>query len=336
MTEILGLDIGYGYTKGMTTRGQRVIPSLVGPAEAIRYESDVVEANGHGIAVEVNGRWRFVGEYASVQSASASQTLDVTRTGSNEQKALFYAVASELVRTNDERLAVVSGLPVADFDDHNKEALKAMLEGDHEVTRRGKRARGFTVTGVYIIPQSMGSLFALVLDRRGQLVDGDLARGRVGIIDIGTLTTNYILVDRLRYVETGSDSITSGMSEMLGKVAKDLKRDHGLDWALQLGLVDQAVRARSVEVFGAPVNIAGLVQPHLEALAETIVSRARSLWGLGADLRAVVLTGGGSQELAPYVRKAYPQNTRTVGGDPQLTNCLGFLRAGIRRFGMGQ
>jgi len=333
MTTVLGLDIGYGYTKGMTTRGQTVIPSLVGPAEAIRYESDVVEENGHGVAVQVGDRMRFVGEYASVQSASASQTLDVTRTGSDEQKALFYAVASELVRTKDDRLAVVSGLPVADFDDRNKDALRAMLQGDHEVRRRGKRARRFTVGGVYVVPQAMGSLFALVLDRRGQLVDGDLARGRVGIVDVGTLTTNYILVDRLRYVETGSDSVTSGMSEMLGKVAKDLKREHGLDWALQLGLVDQAVRARSVEVYGAPVNIAGLVQPHLEALAETIVSRARSLWGIGADLRAVVVTGGGSNELVPYIRKAYPQNTRTAGGDPQLTNCLGFLRAGVRRFG---
>jgi len=332
MTEVLALDIGFGYTKAMTRRGQTILPSLVGPAEAIRFESDVVAANGKGIALEVNGRGFFAGEQAEVQSASRSQTLDVTRTGSAEQKVLFYAVTSELVRTTDDEVAVVTGLPVGDYDERNKAALREMLAGEHTVRRRGKRARRFEVRNVYIVPQAIGSLFALVLDRRGRLVDGDLAAGRVGIVDVGTLTTNYVLVDRLRYVEVGSDSITSGMAETLQKVAKDLKREYSLDWGLQLGKVDQAVRARAVEVYGDRVNVAGLVEPHLEALADTITSKARTLWGAGVDLKAVVVTGGGSLELTPYIRKAYP-HTRTVGGDPQFANVTGYLRAGLRKFG---
>lgn len=332
MTEVLALDIGYGYTKGLTNRARALIPSMVGPAEAIRFESDVMAENGRGIALEVNGRGFFVGEQAEVQSASASQTLDVTRTGSTEQKALFYAVASELLRTSDTSVAVVTGLPVSDFDDRHKKELRAMLKGDHTVKRGGKRKRRFVVDGVYIVPQAMGSLYALVLDRHGKLVNGDLAGGRVGIVDVGTLTTNYILVDRLRYVETGSNSITTGMAEMLQKVAKDLKREHDLDWTLQLSKVDRAVRDRAVDAYGARVNVAGLVNPHLEALADTIVSQARTLWGAAAELKAVVLTGGGSLELAPYIRKVYP-HTRTVGDEPQFANVVGYLRAGLRRFG---
>ena len=332
MTDVLAIDIGYGYTKAMTTRAQTLIPSMVGPAEAIRFESDVIAENGKGIALEVDDRAFFVGEQAEVQSASASQTLDVTRTGSVEQKALFYAVASDLVRTTTDSIAVITGLPVLDFDDRHKAGLRAMLQGEHAIKRVGKHTRQFAVEGVYIVPQAMGSLFALVLDKRGKLIDGDLAGGRVGIIDVGMLTTNYVLVDRLRYVETGSDSITTGMAEMLQKVAKDLKREHDLDWGLQLGKVDLAVRDRSTSVKGVPVNLAGIVNPHIEALADTIVSRARTLWGGAADLIAVVLTGGGSTELASYVRKAYT-HTRTVGGDPQFANVTGFLRAGLRRFG---
>lgn len=331
MTEILALDIGYGYSKAMTTKGQSCIPSLVGPAEAIRYESDIHPKNGKGVVLEVNGRSYFVGEQAEVQSASASQTLDVTRTGSTEQKALFYAVSSDLLPTTVEEVAVVTGLPVSDFDPKQKALLKDMLVGQHEVKRQGKRTRSFEVTGTYIMPQAFGSLYALVLDRRGTLIDGDLANGRVGIVDVGMHTTNFILCDRLRYVEVQSDSITSGMGELLQKVAKDLKREHGLDWSLQLGKVDRAVRKREVEVYGAPVNIADFVHPHMEALADTITSKARTLWGPAADLRAIVLTGGGSHELAPYIRKVYV-HTRTVGSDPQFANCVGFLRAGLRRF----
>jgi plasmid segregation protein ParM len=282
--------------------------------------------------VEVDGRAFFVGDLAELQSYSASQTLDVTRTGSIEQKALFYAVASDLVKTTAERVTVVTGLPVGDYDERNKAALRSMLVGEHEVKREGKHTRLFEVVSVNAMPQAIGSLYALVLDRRGGMADGDLADGRVGIVDVGTLTTNYILSDRLRYVETGSDSITTGMSETLTKLAKDLKREYGLDWALHLRKVDEAARARKVELAGVWTNIVHLVDPHLEALADTIISKARSLWGAGVDLRAVVLTGGGSHELAPFIRKAY-QHTRTVAGDPQLANVTGYLRAGLRHLG---
>lgn len=333
MTEILALDIGYGYTKGLTAQGRVIIPSLVGPAEAIRFESDIVATGGRGIAVEVDGRTYFVGELAEYQSASRSQTLDVTRTGSAEQKALFYAVASELVKTTTGEVIIVTGLPVADFDDRNKRALRGMLRGRHEVKRQGRhRKRHFEVVDVYAVPQAMGSLFALILDRQGRLVDGDLADGRVGIVDVGMATTNYILVDRLRYVEVGSDSITSGMAEVLAKVAKDLKREYGFDWSLQLSKVDQVVRKRTVDPFGDPVNITGIVSPHLEALADTLLSKARTLWGTGVDLKAIVLTGGGSLETARYFRKAYP-HVRTLGDNSQFANVVGYLRAGLRRFG---
>ncbi|RLC79501.1 MAG: hypothetical protein DRJ03_23395 [Chloroflexi bacterium] len=332
MTEILAVDIGYGFTKAVMPKTKTIIYSIVGPAEQIRFESDVVASNGHGITVKVDGRFFFVGEQAALQSASASQTLDVTRTGSTEQKALFYAVASELVRTTSKQVVVVSGLPVANFDERNKRALRKMFEGDHQVLWQGKRARRFQVTHVYTIPQGVGALFALVLDRRGRLADGDLAGGRVAIIDIGMLTTNFILADRLRYVETGSDSITSGMSEPLTKIAKQLNREYGLNWGQQLGRVDQAVRARSVKVYGEQVDIAGLIGPHIDSLASTILAKARMLWSDGSDLEAVVLTGGGSREIASYLRRVYP-HTRMASGDPQFANVMGYLRAGLRRFG---
>jgi hypothetical protein len=55
MTEILAIDIGFGWTKAVTARNRLLLPSLVGPAETIRFQSDVVE-NSRGIAVEVDGQ----------------------------------------------------------------------------------------------------------------------------------------------------------------------------------------------------------------------------------------------------------------------------------------
>ncbi len=329
---ILGTDMGYGFTKGMTDRARAIFRSMVSPAEDVRFESDLHKDGA--ISVRVNGRWRFVGDYASLQSDSTAQTLDPTRTGSDEQLSLFYAAASELIQTNEPDVAVVTGLPVADFDERNKARLREMLSGDHVVERSGKKTRRFTIGGVYLVPQAIGALFAHVLDKRGQIADSDLAAGRVGIIDVGTLTTNFCLADNLRYVESASSSIPAGMSGVLIKIAKDLKRDHGLDWALHLDRVDYAVRARSVELFGQDVPIDDIVDAHMRELAETVIAKARSLWSSGADLRAVVLTGGGAFALDRYIRLAYP-HVRT-GADPQWSNVTGYLRAGLRRFGHEQ
>ena len=37
MTEILAIDIGFGWTKVVAIRNRLLLPSLVGPAEAIRF-----------------------------------------------------------------------------------------------------------------------------------------------------------------------------------------------------------------------------------------------------------------------------------------------------------
>jgi len=336
--KVVAADFGFGWTKALALGHKPVcIPSLVGAAEFDRFQDDdVVPENGHSTAsikVAVDGRWYFVGELAGLQSASRSQTLNPARTGSTEQKALFYGVASELVRTVDQQIVVICGLPVLDFDARNKKALSDMLRGHHEVKREGRHARSFEVADVHPMPQALGTLYGLVLDRHGKLIDGDLAGGRVGIIDPGHGTTNFIMCDRMRYVETGSGSIPSGMSEALVKIAKDLKREYGLDYTNNLTRVDkEAVRARTVKVKGVPVNVAHIVEPHIADLADTLISQARSLWGEGEDLHAVVLTGGGSVELARFFQQVY-SHLRLPGGDVQLANVTGFLRAGIRRFG---
>jgi len=331
MTEPLALDMGHGFTKGKTADKVTVIPSVVGPAEQVRFDSGL--ARDGGICVTVDGRAYFVGELALQQSASVSQTLSPTRTGSNEQLALFYAVASELIGPSTDQIAIVTGLPLGDYNPANKALLRDMLKGSHTVQRRGRQARAFTVGSVHVVPQGMGSLYNLVLDRNGRIRDTDLAGGAVGIVDVGTLTTNFVLVNQLRFIERGSDSIPTGTGELLQKVAKDLKLQYGLDWTGQLARVDQAVRAGTVELYGQPVSIEDLVKPHLAELSDTILSKARSLpgWGSGAELRAVVVSGGGGVMLEPYIRKAYSH--ARMGDNPQLDNVTGYLLAGLRKFG---
>lgn len=331
---VLAIDIGYGYTKAMVP-GQPAWQclSMVGPAVDVRYEGDV-SANSQEMTVKVDGRWYFVGKRALEQSPNARQTLAVTKVGGVEQKAQFYAAAGELMMTTVDEVAVITGLPVADYTPDKKSRLRAMLLGRHTVERPRRWTRAFDVIDVHVLPQGIGALYAMALDRRGQLSQAncDLFQGLVGIVDIGWLTTNLILTEELRYVEKGSNSITAGIGKVLRGVGKDLKREYDLEWTLQLGRLDRAVRDKEVEVYGERVDISHFVEPHLEDVAEAIVAAAQSLpgWGGGAALKTVVLTGGGSYLLGEYVRRVYP-HTRSSSERPELDNVTGYLRAGVRR-----
>ena len=57
----------------------------------------------------------------------------------------------------------------------------------------------------------------------------DLAQGRVGVIDVGTYTTDYVLVDRLRYVEHGSGTISGAMSRAYQLIGRSLLDTFGLE-----------------------------------------------------------------------------------------------------------
>jgi len=97
-TKIIGLDIGYGYTKAVTSTAEVVFPSVVGQAERIRYESDLISENGRGIHLFTPDGERFVGELALLQSRIKWTPQDRGRVTSRTMVTLAQAAFSELGR----------------------------------------------------------------------------------------------------------------------------------------------------------------------------------------------------------------------------------------------
>jgi plasmid segregation protein ParM len=192
-TTIIGLDIGYGYTKAVRSTAEVVFPSVVGQAERIRYESDLISENGRGIHLVTPDGERFVGGLALLQSRIKWTPQDRGRVTSRTMVTLAQAAFSELGVSGE--VALVTGLPVEWYGD--REALTEQLKGRHVIRRCGGGCPVVNVSQVLVVPQPFGSLFALILDKDGKLINEDLARGRVGVIDVGMHTTDFVLVDPL-------------------------------------------------------------------------------------------------------------------------------------------
>lgn len=186
----------------------------------------------------------------------------------------------------------------------------------------------FSVIEVLVVPQPFGSLFHAILGPEGQIVDEELARGRLAAIDIGTYTTDYVLVDGLRYIEKGSSSISTGMSKAYQLIGRSLLDTFGLD--RRMHEVDRAAREGQVTVYGEDRRIDWLTAPVFDAVSEEILAQAGTLWADERELEAILVTGGGAIALGERIRRRYPHVR--LSDDAAMANVRGFGKYGHRKW----
>ena len=319
---VLSVDIGYGYTKGVGSDGVRFsFPSVIGNAEEVRFSIDLSRDNKERSVTY--GEWTFAyGGHALLQSRIQTTIFDRSRIRDHVYKMLFVAALVEMTKQSPDckSVKVVTGLPV-DFFNDRADVIKAFV-GDYHITT--DREIECTVESVYVAPQPFGSLFRELLNERGKIVNSEVEKRRIGVIDVGTYTTDFILADELRYVQRLSGSIRIGWSKVINKVQQALSDLYRLE--LSLHEVDRAIQAGVVRVHGEPVALESLVTPAVGEIETAIIARARDLWGEAADLDAILVTGGGGAPVYDTIRNVYPHARL-------LDNAFWANAEGLQRFG---
>jgi plasmid segregation protein ParM len=321
---VLSVDIGYGYTKGIGPDGLRFsFPSVIGNAEEITFTSDLF-ASPMGPTVRFGGRRFFYGEQALLQSRLRTTIFDRSRIQDETYRLLFAACLAELSQQlhDGANLNVVTGLPVGFFSDRQDVVIS--LEGEYHLEVDDPVT--FGVEQVFVVPQPFGSLFRELLNEDGVISNMDVEHGRVAVIDVGTYTVDFIVADALRYVQRFSTSIPTGWNEVVSNIQRTLSDRYRLD--LTVHEVDKAMRSGGPRVKGQPIDLGPLLRPALRELEGTVVAKARDLWGEGATLDLILVTGGAAEHVADAVQAVYPQ-AQTVP-DGFWANAEGFYRFGRR------
>ncbi len=321
---ILSIDIGYGYTKGVGPDNLHFsFPSVVGTAEEIHFATDLIGGSEEH-AVQY-GDWRFFyGNQAVLQSRIQSAIFDRSRVHDDTYKMLFVATLVELAKLvpEAEHLNVITGLPVAFFGDRPN--VVKSFEGVHRFTT--DRTTKISVESVFVAPQPFGSLFRELLSERGKIANGDMERGRVGIIDVGTYTTDFIVSDELRYVQRASGSISIGWSKVITQLQMALGDQYTLE--LTPHEADRVVQDREIRIRGEPISLQSLIDPAVAEMQAAVIARARDLWGSALGLDMILVSGGGGPHLYDGIRQIYP-HARLVD-DAFWANVEGLYRFGQR------
>lgn len=312
----IGLDIGYSATKTVNGRWQVTFPSAVGTPEQARFS-----LGDNGSIVLVQPEHIQVGGGAVQQSRFLRRREDRKWVLGDEWYALFLAALTEVTKATRAGVHIVTGLPVAFFDD--RKAMRDRLLGSHRVQRESRRAQTLDVVECRVIPQPFGALLSTCLDDKGRVVDIDLATGAVGVIDTGGKTTNLLSVNRLSEISRETASVNVGAWDAV-RAVREWLNVHCPELELRDHQVIDAIIARQVRYYGQTVDLAEAVDAALAPLAEQVLAEATQLWNGAAALDAILVSGGGAHLLGGYIQDRFP-HARVVE-EPVFANALGFWR----------
>ena len=75
--ELLGIDVGFGFTKVTSGAKSLIFKSLLGEAADIQFRTDIGDGSlMKNLHVTINSKSYFIGDYAEQQSNSRQFTLD--------------------------------------------------------------------------------------------------------------------------------------------------------------------------------------------------------------------------------------------------------------------
>jgi plasmid segregation protein ParM len=337
--QILGIDLGFGFTKA--TDGQRtlVVKSVIGEAEQ-QFGGRVVDAprDEEHLHLELEDRSVFVGDLAERQSSLRSFTLDQERFIAESARPLTLAAASVLAQPG-EPVRLVTGLPISTFRDR-AEDLARLLRGRQSFTALdaagGRRGVVLEIGEVHVMPQPFGSLYDLILDDAGEIGDrGGLLREKVGIIDVGFQTSDFTVSDRTSFLERASGSTESGIARAFAVIAAKLREKSGV--SVELYRLYDGVQQGRIKIRGNTYELNRLIEHVFGQLATDLASEANRLWGDEWDMDAIVITGGGGAVLAPYLAPLLRGNVLPVdaGRDARMNNVRGFHKYGTHIWSRG-
>jgi len=328
----VGVDVGFGFTKATNGNEYVIFKSIIGEYTDIQFdfllEDDQFEQN---LQVKLGDNMFFLGELAEKQSLVKQYTLDQDKLVSEFVKIL--AISGVGMLTDEvETLNVVTGLPVGYYRRDAKK-IQEILRGFHKIEFLSNKSKGrekrLNIAKVKVVPQPMGSVFNLLFDEKGKVTNKKLVSQKIGVVDIGFRTTDFVLLDHLRYVERGSTTTDNGMSKCFGIIANKLRQKAGV--SIELYRLYEAIFSGSIKIKGKEYNIVNLKERVYSHFASQIATDINRVWENDWDIDLIVLTGGGAKELFNYIKPLVEGNIILVESksDPRLNNVMGYLKYGI-------
>jgi plasmid segregation protein ParM len=320
---VFAVDVGYGNTKSAFRMGSDIATSMF-PSLAPLAVSDAVSGYGQGVLsarkvvpIEVDGSTYEIGPGVELSSAygNAGRTLSEDFCLTPNYAALLGGALHFAGVTEVERM--VLGLPVhsiTKYSAHLRDAFSGVLDFGHGPVK---------VHSVKVIPQPLGSLVSFS-EYGGVRFDRENAHL---VIDVGYFTTDWVVAHGFTMNDRRSGGAPGGASQVYKRIASLISAQEG-EPADDVERIDKCLREKKPMLFyGKDIDLAPLLEQS-QAVINATVKELQNRVGRTADLRSIVLTGGGASLYEPAIRAAFPRVDLDVLDSPCFANAKGFLIVG--------
>lgn len=329
--EIIGIDVGFGFTKAYNGKNSVIFKSLIGDAAEIQFMSSMGDADTtDNLHITLGNKTYFLGSYAERQSTLAEYTLDQEEMVEEFIKILALA-ATGICSQSEAPVNVVTGLPIA-YLKRDTKRLRQIIQGEHEIIyhhqNRPDERRKILINKVYVIPQPIGSIFNQIFDDNGKICDRDLSTSKIGVVDIGFKTTDFSIFDHLQYIERGSLTLDTGVSKCFSVIADKLHQESGIN--IELYKVLKFIESGVAKIRGKEYNINDLKNRVYTHTASSIASNLNRLWKNDWDIDTIIVSGGGSVPLAEFLIPSIEGNVTPIPKsiDVRFNNVQGYWKFG--------
>ena len=179
---VVGIDLGFGWTKAGYNGRFFLCPSVIGEAVKLFQSPSGTE---NSIQLWFNDKHYFIGELA-IRQATIKYFSMAENKARSDVSTILAATALAALQTSS--VNIVTGLPV-DFFFQYKDDLHYQLQNLPDQVRIQIGNQSYhcplDVQDINIVPQPLGSALSLILDTRGNTMDHRLAGKNLLVVDVG-------------------------------------------------------------------------------------------------------------------------------------------------------
>lgn len=322
---LVSFDLGNGFTKYVSSSGEGFFPSVFALQEpgidfdGLRSADDfVISLDGDTYAVGYSA-WRL--------GNISVRTLDRTRVLGPEYRVLFASALAASCAQGGIIQPILS-LPVSWYEEKRRNQVKSHLAGQWEIGSNG-RNMSFSVPLdlISIVPEGFGTICSLALDRNGKAHSNGLLRMIVGVVDVGTKTTDLSMFDGLQIVPARTAGYDIGLVQVYNIMSRLAERELGHTFSIEQ--LDETLHGGQLWHGPEDVSLQAAEWKHqaLLQVSRSIAGHVKSLWGGGNDVQRIILTGGGAQHLYQYLMNDF-SHLQPVANGP-MANVVGGFSYGI-------
>lgn len=324
------IDIGNGDYKIGSNMINEIIsfPAISGQLNS--YDSLDLGTGGNKIdslSIRRDGRETAIGNMSINNSTIRNHDVTEDKYLSQDNLLLSHAAFALTTNTSFSLGNVVLGLPM-----HKMNAAKDVARlyqgqrfGGHLgfFGRYEDKERIVQIDRAVVVAQPHGTLFNLILDSKGEIINEQLASSGVAIFDIGYKTNDGVVFKALSPIGRLTIDSKNGMYIAYEQIRQRINNKFN---GLEVKLFEVPSIIRTGKIKGQ--NVSSIINDAFFNLASNIILEIKTKWDDAWEIEQIVFTGGGAVLLKPYLEQAF-----TAIFKDSKSNAEGMLKYAQRLWG---